>query len=173
MSWNDHPDFDPCVGCGLGAVEQYHGQWWCAGCVRDEKNAHASKPPLARITGVLGEHKVDITEVAHNSCICGWRGTGTDGDWDAHVARALIRDSGWDILMELLDAHYPASVFPTREDDPGRDPGPRIVSLIRRIDEIRTRIGTLLVGGLIGLAEERAAELRRRAGLRAAPCRVT
>ena len=57
MSWNDHPDFDPCVGCGLGAVEQYHGQWWCAGCVRDEKNAHASKPPLARITGVLGEER--------------------------------------------------------------------------------------------------------------------
>lgn len=53
------------------------------------------------------------------------------------VADKLIAESGWDMLMALLDAHYPASIFPTADDNPERDPGPRIVSLLRRINEIR------------------------------------
>lgn len=45
--------------------------------------------------------------------------------------------SSWDALMELLDAHYPESIFPTTVDNPDRDPGPRIISLIRHLDEAR------------------------------------
>lgn len=53
------------------------------------------------------------------------------------VADKLITESGWLVLMAILDAHYPAEIFPTADDNPDRDPGPRIVSLIRRINEIR------------------------------------
>lgn len=37
----------------------------------------------------------------------------------------------WDGLMSLLDEHWPEDIFPTLQDDPDRDPGPRIVSLLR------------------------------------------
>jgi hypothetical protein len=54
------------------------------------------------------------------------------------VADAVIAElESWDFLMALLDKHYPADVFPTLPDDDRRDPGPRIVSLIRYLDEAR------------------------------------
>lgn len=63
---------------------------------------------------------------------------GWGGRPPAEVADAVLRElDTWDTLMVLLDQHYPPAVFPTLADDPGRDPGPRIVSLIRRINEIR------------------------------------
>lgn len=53
-------------------------------------------------------------------------------------ARAeLDRLRTWAGLMELLDAEYPADVFPTEPDRAARDPGPRIVSLLRQLDRLR------------------------------------
>jgi hypothetical protein len=49
----------------------------------------------------------------------------------------------WSGLMALLDEHWPEDVFPTRTDHPDRDPGPRIVSLIRMVDRLQARIGAL------------------------------
>lgn len=46
----------------------------------------------------------------------------------------------WDGLMSLLNEMYPDDIYPTREDDQSRDPGPRIVSLLRRLDEARGAI---------------------------------
>ena len=46
----------------------------------------------------------------------------------------LERLHSWAGLMELLDEHWPADLFPTLEDDPGRDAGARIVSLLRWVD---------------------------------------
>jgi hypothetical protein len=43
----------------------------------------------------------------------------------------------WAGLMALLDEHWPADLFPTREDDPGRDAGARIVSLLRWVDRLQ------------------------------------
>ena len=40
----------------------------------------------------------------------------------------------WDGLMSLLDAHWPEKIFPTRRDHPARDPGPRIISLLRTVE---------------------------------------
>ncbi|APU93074.1 hypothetical protein SEA_BUBBLES123_77 [Mycobacterium phage Bubbles123] len=60
----------------------------------------------------------------------------------------------WDGLMELLDEHWPADIFPTLPDDDKRDPGPRIISLLRWVSRLRaqeTRIRKLA---------ERAAEVR-------------
>ena len=45
----------------------------------------------------------------------------------------------WDGLMELLDEHWPADIFPTLEDTTSRDPGPRIVSLLRWVERLRPR----------------------------------
>lgn len=60
----------------------------------------------------------------------------------AHVAEVIVEElPAWDVLMSILDKTYPVSVFPTLPDDPDRDPGPRIVSLIRRINEIREAAG--------------------------------
>lgn len=47
----------------------------------------------------------------------------------------------WAGLMELLDEHWPADIFPTRfEDDPKRDAGPRIVSLMRWVDQLQAKV---------------------------------
>lgn len=50
----------------------------------------------------------------------------------------LTRLHTWDGLMSLLDDHWPESIFPTVEDREDRDAGPRIVSLIRWVDQLRT-----------------------------------
>lgn len=54
-------------------------------------------------------------------------------DLVAHVQRL----HSWDGLMELLDEHWPADLFPTVADRSDRDPGPRIVSLLRWLDRSR------------------------------------
>lgn len=57
-----------------------------------------------------------------------------------HVADEIARVmASWDFLMTLLDAHYPESVFPTVDDRPDRALGPRIVSLMRVIDDLRSQ----------------------------------
>lgn len=43
----------------------------------------------------------------------------------------------WALLIRLLDEHYPPDVFP---GGPTADPGPRIVGLIRAVDELRAEI---------------------------------
>jgi hypothetical protein len=61
------------------------------------------------------------------------------------AARSLVpelvaeveRLHSWDGLMSLLDTYYPEDIFPTQPDDTDRDPGPRIVSLIRYLDAAR------------------------------------
>ena len=62
------------------------------------------------------------------------------GGWAAHVAAEIVEHASWDLLMAILDRHYPEDIFPTMEDFEERDPGPRILSLIRRIHEIRKGI---------------------------------
>jgi hypothetical protein len=47
----------------------------------------------------------------------------------------------WDGLLSILDQIYPESIFPTLADDPYRDTGPRIVSLLRQIERVRTGVG--------------------------------
>lgn len=49
-------------------------------------------------------------------------------------AAEIQRLHSWDGLMSILDGHYRESVFPTEADNPDRDPGPRIISLIRNLD---------------------------------------
>ena len=56
----------------------------------------------------------------------------------------------WDGLMSLLDEHWPDDIFPTTEDREDRDPGPRIVSLLRRVDMLQKRVQgleSLMIGG--------------------------
>lgn len=55
----------------------------------------------------------------------------------ATIADVVVSELGWDDLMALLDENYPVSVFPTTEDDPDRDTGPRIISLMRTIGQLR------------------------------------
>jgi len=45
----------------------------------------------------------------------------------------------WAELMEILDEQWPADFFPTLEDDPMRDAGARIVSLLRWVDMLRVQ----------------------------------
>lgn len=52
----------------------------------------------------------------------------------------LERLHTWDGLMSLADEHYPTDIFPHlagQPDDPDRDPGPRILLLIREVDRLR------------------------------------
>lgn len=56
-----------------------------------------------------------------------------DGVTGAEATAAVLESSSWDLLMALLDRHYPEDIFPTMEDRDDRDSGPRIVSLIRHL----------------------------------------
>lgn len=94
-----------------------------------------------RISRTLSDHS--FIPVNHSSigsedhCLCGYRPRGWKS-WADHVSEVLSDQlASWDFLMELLDEHYPADVFPTLPDTERRDPGPRIVSLIRHLDAAR------------------------------------
>lgn len=62
---------------------------------------------------------------------------------DARDLRAeLDRLHTWGGLMSLLDEHWPEGLVPTGPDDDSRDPGPRIVSLLRWVARLRSGITT-------------------------------
>jgi len=61
----------------------------------------------------------------------------TDAFGWAELTAEVDRLHTWPGLMSLLDEHYPASIFPTEEDRADRDDGPRIISLIRHLDQVR------------------------------------
>ena len=46
----------------------------------------------------------------------------------------------WHGLMAILEDIYPEDTFPTMADDPERDAGPRIISLLRVVDGLRRRL---------------------------------
>lgn len=59
--------------------------------------------------------------------------------------RALITElerlHSWEGLMSLVDEHYPTDIFPHfagAPDNPDRDPGPRILSLLREVERLRS-----------------------------------
>jgi hypothetical protein len=57
---------------------------------------------------------------------------------------ALVRHHhSWAGLMDLLDEHWPEDVFPTVPDREDRDPGARIVSLLRWLDAERAGDATV------------------------------
>lgn len=61
------------------------------------------------------------------------------GEVDALRAQ-VDRLHTWDGLMHLLDEHWPESMMPTLSDDVSRDPGPRIVSLLRWVEALRAQV---------------------------------
>ena len=61
----------------------------------------------------------------------------------AELCDEIERPRTWYELIKLLETHYPEDIFPTLADDPKRDPGPRIVSLMRELDAARTEIARL------------------------------
>lgn len=80
-------------------------------------------------------------------CGTGWGEQAlSDADLIAHAPTDLAalcdeveRLHSWDGLLSLLDEHWPEDIFPTKDDDPGRDPGPRVVSLLRALDAEKNR----------------------------------
>lgn len=106
------------------------------------------------VARVLAEHR-DRLRLGGNppvvECICGkwsmeWpeRFAESEAGYShrQHVAREVLaaaHDAGWRVvtswrqLMALVDEMYPEDVFPVLPDDPNRDPGPRTLSLLRRL----------------------------------------
>lgn len=72
----------------------------------------------------------------------------------AELEAEVERFHSWAGLMSILDERYPEGIFPTEDDHQGRDSGPRIVSLLRRLDALeaaqRPPLGYVVVetGGL-------------------------
>lgn len=58
------------------------------------------------------------------------------GKLEAEVERL----HSWAGLMELLDEHYPASIFAGDGSDESADPGARIVALVREVDRLRREV---------------------------------
>ena len=54
--------------------------------------------------------------------------------------REELKSTSWEKLMMLLDTYWPADVFPTLVDDVDRDTGPRIVSLLRWVERLKTEL---------------------------------
>jgi hypothetical protein len=50
-----------------------------------------------------------------------------------NVSAELKHLHSWDGLLDLLDEHWPEAIFPTMVDDPGRDPGVRLLSIVRNL----------------------------------------
>lgn len=74
------------------------------------------------------------------------------------LAAELERLHSWDGLMSLLDEHWPEDVFPTVPDDASRDPGPRIVALLRVRDRLAAALAAAEVQiepGYLGTSYER------------------
>lgn len=114
---------------------------------------------IEMIAKVVEDHQFRIDHGSSKQPMCcecqegranadGWMLDMEPRDHPAHVAQEMfdaLLEAGyavtpftWDVLMAQLDRHYPADIFgSTAGDNPERDPGPRIVSLIRRINEIR------------------------------------
>jgi hypothetical protein len=62
--------------------------------------------------------------------------TETEARYQAEVAALtaeLDRLRTWPGIMSVVDERYPVDVFPTVDDRPDRDDGPRILSLLRRL----------------------------------------
>ena len=62
----------------------------------------------------------------------GYRPEGCNGD---ELAKHLVESASWDLLMAIIERHYPEDIFPTMEDREDRDLGPRVISLIRRLNQ--------------------------------------
>lgn len=58
----------------------------------------------------------------------------------ASLGRFLADTQTWDGLLQTLDKHWPESFIPTKEDDPERDTGARIVSLLRWVSQLRAEV---------------------------------
>jgi hypothetical protein len=97
--------------------------------------AHALRAQCAEMGGYL--HEYEPCDDDGNPC--GKTLLRVDAVIDHRLIAAAIIDemSTWATLMDLLDLHYPADIFPTMPDTPNRDPGPRIISLIRTVDQLR------------------------------------
>jgi len=103
----------------------------------------------------LGELDPDFTEEP-NRRTDPWVGPalselyGTVGD-DGADDDLGPRPASWGELMELLDECWPAEFFPTLEDDPTRDAGARIVSLLRWVDMLRAQPPTWRMSTALGI----------------------
>ena len=78
---------------------------------------------------------------------------GIDPDYLKDASYRLTPDEmdiSWAGLMELLDEHWPADLFPTLEDDPTRDAGARIVSLLRWVDRLQAQPPTWRMASALG-----------------------
>lgn len=82
----------------------------------------------------------------------------TEDDWktcvrDAGLARIAELEAerdrlhSWDGLMELLDEHWPADVWPMLEDDHKADVGHRVTSAMRWIDQLKRALSGHLFDG--------------------------
>jgi len=49
------------------------------------------------------------------------------------------RYTSWNLLMEILDKHYPADVFSDPESQLSKDAGSQIVTKLREINELRAK----------------------------------
>lgn len=62
----------------------------------------------------------------------------------ARTAEAeLERLRTWDGLMSLLDEHWPVDVFRADPLEDDADPGPRVVALLRWVQQLRDRVAKL------------------------------
>lgn len=105
--------------------DEWHGTYWPWG----EEAWKPAREPLGNLVkaGALAAAEIDRILASQTP---GPQVTPAAGG----VAEKVFPDDyGWDDLMTLVDAHWPTSIFPVAPDAGDRDPGPRILSLVRQL----------------------------------------
>lgn len=94
----------------------------------------------------MNRERIEEIRDRWDGSVTGLYPTGTEeADYrDVHDLLAEIdRLHSWRGLMELLDEYWPEGASPTVPDNDSRDDGPRIVALIRWVDQLTRQRETL------------------------------
>lgn len=124
------------IGAHVATADNEHGERYER--LRVDFNLAAAQRAKAETDLTMEKNETSILREARGEALADaeyWRTLAEK----AHVE--LKRLNSWEGLMSLLDQHWPEDVFPTEEaDDATRDDGARIVSLLRWVANLQTRL---------------------------------
>ena len=130
------------IRCGLGGIRPQDGEF-IAAAPRLEAELRAEVERLRSDLDFYQEWSNDLAQYIPEEFDDDIAQEAIIENWAKFVSAEVGRLHTWDGLISLLDEHWPDDIFPTMEDSENRDPGPRIVSLIRWVEQLRGSVESL------------------------------